>query len=175
MPVSEEQIVRILLRDRDKILAYVQSLVRDAHTAEDVLQDISMNALRSRDRIADEDHLLNWFRLAARHKCIAVLRQKTNRPAVISDELLDQLDAQWEMFDGHDSTEMMDALQSCRQRLSPYAKRLMDLRYIEGLTGQKLADMVNRKVETVYVAISRIHKALSQCIRKTLREEGGKA
>lgn len=171
MPISEEQIVQVLLRDRDKLLAYTQSLVRNPCQAEDIFQDVSLRALRSREKIEDETHLLRWLRLAARHQCIAVLRSNTRSPIVMSEHLLNAIDEKWRTIDEQSSSEMMEALRHCLDQLSPYAKRLVNLRYVEGLTGRKLADRVHRKVQTVYVAISRIHRALFNCIQNRVAME----
>lgn len=167
MPVNEEIILRKLIQDRDRFLAYIRSIVRDDHLADDVLQDVSLLALKSRDRIDSEKHLMHWIRQASRHKAITLIQQR-NRGPVVNEELLDLLDAEWAVYDELHSSDVVDALRRCLTKLSPYAARLIELRYTEGLVGKKLAAAVNRKVKTVYVALSRVHRSVANCIREEL-------
>ena len=68
MAVDQKIIVRVLLRDRGKLLAYIGAIVRDAHIAEDVLQEVSMLALEKQEQILNEAAVLPWMRTAARFR-----------------------------------------------------------------------------------------------------------
>lgn len=173
MPVSEDVILHSLLKDRIKVIAYIRAIVGDHHLAEDVFQDVSMLALKSREQIESPEHLMKWLRTAARHKAINKVRDESKHAVVLDDELLASMDRKWGAYDQLASNDLTDALHECLNKLSPYARRLVDLRYTEGLTGKKLADVLNRKVQTVYVALTRVHRALSNCIRKSMQAEGG--
>lgn len=171
MPLSEDIIVNVLMRDRVKLLAYIRSIVQDRHTAEDILQDISMIAVRSRDSINDEEHLSRWLRQTARHKALTVFSRSQRAPALFDEEILNLIESDWREYDTVPSDDLLDALQSCLDRLSPYGRQLIDLRYRQGLKGKTIAERVNRSVDSVYKTISRVHRALLNCIRK--RMDGG--
>jgi RNA polymerase sigma-70 factor (ECF subfamily) len=169
MAVSQDNMVRIMLRERPKVLAFIRAIVRDRHLAEDVYQDISISALEHRNEIRDEQHLQRWLRHVARNRAINAYRQQQASPLVFNDTLVQTLELEWSDYDELPTSQTLAALDKCIERLSPYARRLVELRYTEGLSGKKLADVVNRKTTTVYVAIARIHRALGNCIRHHLK------
>ncbi len=167
MPVSEKTVAQVLFGQRLKLLAYIEAIVRDEHLAEDVFQDVCALAIKKRDTIDDEEHLFRWTRKAARFRASYAMRKQYSQPLMFDDDLLDQLEQRWDET-GNEGSDTCDALRACIDRLSPYARTLIDLRYARGISGQPLARAVNRQVNTVYVALARIHRALSDCIRTRL-------
>ncbi|MBI1373521.1 MAG: hypothetical protein GC159_12400 [Phycisphaera sp.] len=172
MSIEQDTIVRVLVRDRAVLLAYIWAIVRDNHLAEDILQDVSVLAVNKRDEITDEEHLHGWLRQTARYKSLTALDKRESSPMRLDDRVLEALEAGWrsESADGG-TADLVDALQHCLGKLSGYAKHLVELRYAEGLSGQKLADAVDRNLNTVYVALTRIHRSLGDCVRQQVNEQ----
>jgi RNA polymerase sigma-70 factor (ECF subfamily) len=141
--------------------------VRDDHLAEDVFQDVAVLAVRKRDEIRDGRHFLAWMRLTSRHRALKVLRQRRHQ-LLLDEALLDRLDEQWAEHDLASGGDLEEALRRCLERLSPHARHLVQLRYAEGVSGQQLAEVVDRSLNTVYVTLSRIHRSLGDCIRQRL-------
>ncbi|MCG8509779.1 MAG: hypothetical protein MI741_11185 [Rhodospirillales bacterium] len=168
MAVDQKIIVRVLLRDRGKLLAYIGAIVRDAHIAEDVLQEVSMLALEKQEQILNEAAVLPWMRTAARFRSLKALEKLNRRPAFMDNALLDLMEDQWREVDNTPSEDMANALRNCVAKLTPYAQQLIGLRYGSGLGAQQIADSLNRKVDAVYKALTRTHAALAQCVRKRL-------
>ncbi len=164
--MEQEAMLRLMLRERARLLAYIWTIVHDEHLAEDLFQEVSVTVLQGRMVVRDEEHLSKLLRRIARFKAIDVLRQRNLAPVSLDEATIDLLEARWREQDGIDGTELMDALRGCVARLSPYAQELVRLRYAEGLTGQPLAERLNRRVESVYVALSRVHHALQECVRR---------
>lgn len=171
MAMNQEIIVRLLLRERTKILAYIWSIVRDEDLADDIYQDISVLVLKKMDQIKDEDHLQKWLRTTARYKAFNVLQKRKHAPLALDAVMMEQLEAEWEEYDDVHSNEVVSALRKCLAELSPYARQLVHLRYAEGLSGQVLAKALNRKLHTVYMAVSRVHRVLAKCIHKRIGGE----
>lgn len=62
------------------------------------------------------------------------------------------------------------------EQLTPNARELIDLRYARDIKGRALAEKLGRKPNAVFVALSRIHRTLSDCIQARLsREEAADA
>lgn len=177
MAVTPETILRLMLRERIRLVAYITTIVRDRHHAEDLFQDISVEALKKSDEINDEAHLLGWLRTAARFRAIDHLRRQSARPLSFAPDLAAKLDAAWEEATTEPASDQIDALRECLGEMSPRARKMVELRYEEGLAGTELAERVKRTPNAVYVALSRIHKALGECVKHRLRkmEEGGGA
>jgi RNA polymerase sigma-70 factor, ECF subfamily len=157
----------LLLRERVKILAYIRSIVRDNHLAEDVFQEIAVLAVRKCAEIRDGCHFLAWMRLTARHRALKAARRE-HRYLLMDERLLEHLDDQWAEHDITSSSDLVEALRHCVERLSPHARNQITLRYVDGISGPRLAEVVDRKLNAVYVALSRIHRSLGDCIRQRL-------
>ncbi|MFI4861600.1 MAG: sigma-70 family RNA polymerase sigma factor [Phycisphaerales bacterium JB063] len=173
MPMDQKQLVTCLMRDRAKLFAFIWAIVHDEHLAEDVLQDVSALVLEKRDEIESESHLLGWMRRAARFRAFKALDKRGKRPLSLDEEVVGLLEEHWERLDRQSSSDRVDALQKCLEQLTPYTSELIRLRYAEGLSGGRLATTVGRKVETVYVALSRTHRALRECIERRMGKGGG--
>ncbi len=141
--------------------------MRDDHLAEDVFQEVAVLAVRKRAEIRDERHFLGWMRLASRHQALKVLRRRQHH-LLLDETLLDRLEEQWAEQDRDASADLLEALRYCLEQLSPYAQNLVKLRYAEGVSGERLAEVVDRSLNTVYVALSRIHRSLGDCIKQRL-------
>lgn len=161
-----ETIASQLMRERPTLLAWTWAIVRDHHLAEDILQEVAVEVMRKHDEINDAEHLGRWLRRAARLRGIDALRRRGRGPAPLSDETLDALAEAWPPADA--ASPRMEALRACLAQLGAYARRLVALRYREGLSGQALADALDRKLNTVQVALSRAHGQLADCVRQRL-------
>lgn len=166
--MEHDVLVRVLMRDRGRLLAYIRAIVVDVHLAEDVLQEVSADAVRKADEIRDDRHLIRWLRQAARFRGIDAVRGQSRAPLRLDDTALDRLDAVWDE-DASPLADHLEALAACVEQLSPYGRRLIGLRYGEGKSGAALAGATGREVNTVYVALSRVHARLRDCVRGRLR------
>ncbi|MGC8552714.1 MAG: sigma factor [Phycisphaerae bacterium] len=77
--MTEESLLRTLMAERVKILAYVNAIARHPDLAEDIFQDICVLALGKCDTIKDEPHLLLWLRKTARFETLNRLRKRGER------------------------------------------------------------------------------------------------
>lgn len=167
-------VVRALIRDRAKLLGFIWVIVRDHHIADDVFQDVTVLALDHAQEIKDPEHLARWSRKAARLKALEAVRRRGRRPLPLDDDVVQMVEADWSAVDAIAVQSEVDRLRSCLERLTPRARRILHLRYVEGLAGSALAEHadVGIGVRSLYVALSRIHRALHDCItRKRLAAE----
>lgn len=168
MSLSHDQIVRITMRERVRLLAFAKMLVQDTHDAEDLLQDVSALAILKSAEIDSEEHLLPWLRQAARFKAMNLRKKRGRNPLLFDGKVLDLIEADWSSQETAASSEAMRALEQCLHGLSPYSRTIINSRYRDGLTGDKLGEAVGRKMGSVYVQLSRIHAALRNCVRVKL-------
>ena len=176
MSIDQATAVKGLMKDRARLIAYIYAIVRDWHLAEDLFQDVSALAIEKHDRIVDSDHLLLWARKAARNKSLEALRKRKYTPLTLADDVIELLDGAWLEIDRTDSDLEVDYLRICLQKLSPRAQRVVNLKYVEGLSGVQIAELVGSKVHSVYVSLTRAHRNLEACIQKRrLRAEHGNA
>ena len=163
MSITRDIAVRLLLSDRGRLLGYIRSIVRDEHIAEDVFQAISILVIEKCDEIADEAHFRGWIRTAARLEALSAGRKRASAPQSLDGHVHDLLDSTWQENDPGPDADRMSALRTCLEKLSPYARKLVQLRYVEGVSGQELANRVGRKLGTASTGLSRAHNSLAQC------------
>ncbi len=172
MGLSETELVERLLRERARLLAYIWSMVRDGQLAEDVFQEVSLLAVRKRAEINCPAALPTWLRKAARLHALAALRRVKRTETLFSNEVLDSLDQAWDEHQAEPTNVLADALQHCMARLTQRSQQIVALRYQGGLSGDQVADRLDMKVHSVYVALSRIHHALRECMKHLIAKKG---
>jgi RNA polymerase sigma-70 factor (ECF subfamily) len=165
MGVGQDVLVRLLLSERAMLLGYIGSLVRDSHLAEDIFQDVALIVLRKRDELSDSSGFPVWARKIARLESMNVLRRETKLPRPLDQSVLDVLDRHWTQSDEGPAPA---ALRACVTRLTERSRKLVELRYRDGLSGKRLAERLAQPLNTVYVTLARIHRALSECVRGRL-------
>lgn len=168
LAITPEELVQTLIEERVKVQAFIRSIVPDYHLAEDVFQEISILALRSVSEINDREHLMAWVRRAARHRAINAAKKANRRALPLDEGLVSMLEKSWEEMDRRPVSDSAEALEKCLGLLPPFGRRLVHLRYTEGLTGDKLAQQVGRSTSSTYVTLSRVHSSLAKCIRERL-------
>lgn len=172
MGLEHDEIVRLLLSGRVLLLAYIHSIVRDSHLAEDVLQEISVLAVRKREEIVDEAHFRAWIRRAARLEAMNVLRRHQKLSTAMPEPVLEALEVHWDNRDEEWAADRIDALRQCVGRLTSNSQQLLRMRYHEGVSGISLAERLGKPVNTIYVALSRIHRALADCVARRMAAQG---
>jgi RNA polymerase sigma-70 factor, ECF subfamily len=166
MALSQQAVVSRLVADRSKLLAYTWSIVRDSHAAEDVFQEVVLAAMSHADEVKDADHLMMWARRAARLRGIDWLRRQKRQPLVLDAGVLDLLEADWGRMDAQKPQLWLDALRACVAKLTDYARQLLTLRYVEGLSGIEIGRQLGRPPKTIYVALGRTYRQLEDCIQR---------
>jgi RNA polymerase sigma-70 factor (ECF subfamily) len=166
-------VLRQLLSRRRELLGYIRALVRDWDAAEDVFQEVCVIVLNKRDALVAGDGLKAYFRTTARHAALALLEKRGRAPATLSPELLDAFERAWSRAPSEQSSAKMELLQDCVRQLPPRSRQLLALRYEAQLTGQALGDKIGSTAESAYVALSRIHRALKNCVTQRSMTGGG--
>ena len=172
MALDEATIVQTLMAERARLLAYIWSIVHDAHLVEDVFQEVSLLAINKRLELCDEKTLPGWLRGSARLVSIAAMRRQRRRPTLLREEVLDKLDAAWRDTDDVSAEETLGLLRRCLTALSARSRQFVALRYVDRLTGSQIAEKLDVTVHSVYVALGRAHRSLRECIQRQREHEG---
>ena len=68
MTISEQDILGMLMKSRDRIAAAAWVVVRDAHAAEDIFQNVALKALTKEVNFGSEGVVLSWAFISARRE-----------------------------------------------------------------------------------------------------------
>ena len=169
----DEPLIRCVLAERVKVLAYIRSIVRRHDLAEDVFQDLCVLVIQKRHEIVDERHLAGWLRTSARQLAMNAARKRANQSLLLGDAVHDLMEPHWRRLDAGPSSAAAEALEVCVEALSPKARQLVNNRYVEGLKFEEIARRLGRPVSSLYVTVSRIHKKLAECVLRRLSLTGG--
>lgn len=164
--LEPDTVVQLLLRERLRIAASAALIVRDAHAADDVFQQVVLSALEHRTRIRDLDHLRAWALRTARHRAIDWARSRHLRP--LPNEILDLLEADWGDPAGVGCPDQMAALKRCLGKLPGSSRDLLQMKYANGLTAVAMADRLHRSTDAVYQHLSRLHRSLRACVEREM-------
>jgi RNA polymerase sigma-70 factor (ECF subfamily) len=171
MDPRQERSVSLLLSHRAMLLGYIAAIVRDPDLAEDVFQNVAIVVLDKASAVTAADGFPAWARRVARLESLTALRKRKRDPELLDQSMLDLLEDQWSAGDA-DPAPARKALRECVEALSPYARRLIHMRYVQELSGQDVAERLNRSPNTVYVALSRTYRVLADCVERRLAREG---
>lgn len=166
--LSKEDITATLLSERLPLTAFVATVTRNYHMAEDVFQDVCVKAIGYEQGFESAAHLVNWARVAGRNRAIDQLRSRDGVYEGLSEQLLGELSAVWPESRESQSRRKQLALKDCVDLLTDNNREILRLRYFEGRSGSEVADLLGRKLTTVYQSLARIHKTLGDCVRKRM-------
>jgi len=164
--MNKEEVVRVLIREQAKLLAYLYAIVRESSLAEDLFQEVVVLAMQKHEEITDVSHLLLWSRRVGRLEGLKLLRDRRRAGVGLDEDVLDLLEASWLRADSIDLSRETELLKGCMEKLSPKAREILRLKYVQATDGAHIARILQTKVHSVYVSLTRIHKILAECLAK---------
>jgi RNA polymerase sigma-70 factor (ECF subfamily) len=154
--------------ERHALMGFIYGMVRDLAGAEDILQEVwirLMEAVERGETIAEPG---KWCRGVAKNLILHYWREKRTAKVVADSELLDLVEqALNEQADPWDSRRQ--ALMECMDRLPEKSKRLLQMKYEQGLSFAGMAERLNRSLDSLKMALCRVRQALLECAEKKLR------
>ena len=171
--LTQDDAIRLLARHHSRLLAYVTLIVHDRHLAEDVLQETSVVVINRAVEKTTAKLFPAWSRRVARNIALEMLRgRKGQLMATVEPAVLDSMETAWQEMDEGDSLlSRKQALRACMEKLSANSRNVLKMKYEDAMSGTAMAEHLGRSVDGLYVTISRIHKALADCVKARLARE----
>jgi RNA polymerase sigma-70 factor (ECF subfamily) len=170
MTISEQDILRTLMKSRDRIAVAAWVVVRDAHAAEDIFQNVALKALTKEVCFDTEGALLSWTFITTRREGIDWLRRHRKESTGLDSEILELLEQEWLCEPVHRGELRMEALRTCLKKLPEKSNCLLRLRYFEGNSCRDIAEQLGAELNAVYKRLSRLHKGLKECVEFRLEK-----
>jgi RNA polymerase sigma-70 factor (ECF subfamily) len=170
MTISEQDILRTLLKSRDRIAAAAWVVVRDAHAAEDIFQNVVLKALTKEVSFEAKGAVLSWAFITARREGIDWLRRHRRELTGLDSEILELLEHEWLSETVRRGEARMEALRTCLRTLPDKSSLLLRLRYFESKSCREVAEKLDTELNAVYKRLSRLHKGLRECIELRLNK-----
>lgn len=165
------------IRDRHRLGAFVTGLLRDAHAAEDVIQEVWVRLAAEVGKGTRLENQPAWCRGVARN-LVRKHWERQRTAKVIADSrvldlFLDRVEQAFAETD-HPAAEnwlaRQQALEECVAKLPGRSRRLLSLRYEARASMEKVALEMGQSFHAVTKALYRLRQALLDCVEKKLAE-----
>ena len=171
--MKQAEVVRILLAERERLLAYINAIVCSHALAEQVYQDTAVQLIKRQDKLTSEQHVRGWLRLTARHLAMKSVKQRSRQAISLDVALIEAMDAHWDRIDNEHMQQRLETLAGCIEKLTAYSRDALMLRYGKGIKGERLAEKLGRSRAAVQQTMSRIHRRLAECMQQQMNDAKG--
>ncbi len=168
-PTHTEQVQQLFVRHTGLLHGFIASLCGDLVVAEDILQEVFLVVTTRADSFVIGSDFLAWARAIARLKTFEHLRSRKRERGTLSVEALAAVESALPDADAWQSQR--EALARCLDRLPPAQRRLAELAYRDGLSAQAIAERQERAANVVHVMLSKLRRALRECVLQRLGTE----
>lgn len=166
---AAEQLAMHWTKAQPFVAAYITSLLRDFHKAEDVLQQVAVILVRKFGEYDPRQPFLAWALGIARLEALKEQRRQARDRHVFGDDLAEKLGRVYEEMAGrYDAYAPM--LDACLEEVDARARKAFDLRYVEDLKPADMAERMGMTAGAVRVLLHRARNLLRECIERRMNE-----
>tara|TARA_B110000495_G_scaffold196836_1_gene206235 strand:- start:4025 stop:4567 length:543 start_codon:yes stop_codon:yes gene_type:complete len=166
-----QELVALVLQHQSEIFRYVFSLVPNHTDAEDLFQDAIAVICQKFEEFDTDTNFPAWpFKIA--YWEVRRARQKHARSKLLfNDEALAAIAAASESRNDEIGMNRQEALTQCLGQLNKRDRRMVLVRYQQDGGVERASEDSGRSVTATYKALSRVRKALQQCINHRIQFE----
>ena len=167
--MKKHELEELISAHQNELHRYVQFLGADPVWSEEVVQDTFVTAYfhKNLPDLSNVNKRISWLRAVAKNIFLQQCRIKKKDSSLISNA--DNLDHFWiENVTEDYLFQKKEALSECLRNLPEKQIKAVNMRYVEKLTRNKMADILNMKENGVKALLRRIRHSLSQCIKLKL-------
>ncbi len=162
-----------LLTEHDRIFSiYVTGLVQPLQDAQDILQEGKIVMWRHFGKFKSGTNFVAWGRKILLRQILAYRRKmKHRRHGQLNEDILVLLDVEMDSAIREKRwVEREQALRECLRKLKPEQRELIEQRYRDEASIEKISRQTDKSETAVYQLLYRIRKALQDCVQLTLNE-----
>jgi RNA polymerase sigma-70 factor (ECF subfamily) len=167
LQADPSQFMELYSNHEVRLRGYVQSLVPRWSDAEDITQQCSLILWKRFGQFEPGTNFFAWACQIVRFEVQKYRKTAARNKMVFSDTFMDAVTARTvEHWD--ELQTRIEFLQECVAKLPEDHRELLRLRYDERRSVGSVAQLLNRPIEGVYKALSRIRLALHKCISRRM-------
>jgi RNA polymerase sigma-70 factor (ECF subfamily) len=151
------------------IAAFVRSLVPDLTSAEEVLQRVAVALVRRYDRYDQARPFVAWAIGVAKFEVMYFRRQQATDRHIFDDELVEKVAESYQEM-SEKFNPRREALTKCLEELDGRSRRVLHLRYADGMTTPCIAEEMKITVAAVRMLLWRVRNALRRCMEERTNE-----
>lgn len=163
----------LFVQHQPQIRTFIQSLVPEFSAADDLLQECFLTVTEKAHEFSLQSNFLAWVRVIARFKILALHRDASRSPLLLSEDVLESL-----MLAAPDPEHepapsavqgSLETLRSCLLKLAPAAREMIHLRYFSQYGPSEISRLRECSVNAVNVTLARSREALRRCMQASLQ------
>jgi RNA polymerase sigma-70 factor (ECF subfamily) len=165
-----ERFAELFRQHSRAIYSHIRALVPNGTDADEVFQETNLTLWQKFDQYRPDTDFRAWACRIAYYKVLKLRDRQYRSPRLFSPQFLDLVSEELiVMSDVLDART--EALKTCREKLVPQDRDLLDRFHREGASAKDVAQSVGRNVHYVYRAVRRIHDLLFDCIRMAISRD----
>jgi RNA polymerase sigma-70 factor (ECF subfamily) len=149
-----------------RLRAFLFKMVPHHHNVDDMAQEVWVAVFRDLPRLKDPDAFLPWFYRIARNRAFRALRRKPVPREPIADE---SVAVEEEEF----TTEDAQIVHASLDKLSPEHREVLLLRFVEELSYEEIAGVVDCPLGTVRSRVYHAKRQLRAVMESERKYESG--
>jgi RNA polymerase sigma-70 factor (ECF subfamily) len=168
---DKEHTQKQFLKHAEMIKGFIYALLPDVNETEDIFQEVFIVVNEKSSTYQQGTNFMAWVKSIARNKVLQHFDKQKNSKMVLSQASIenaiqhsDTLEQEWDIH--------RNALKKCIEKVSPKARDLLKLRYLEDMPPRKIADRLKRTVNGVSSALSKAREFLRTCVEQTFSRAG---
>lgn len=163
--VSDDTFLRYFLSEERALLRFILRSVPMLSDARDVLQETLVTLWAKRQEFDGSRDFLPWAFGIARFKIREFWRKQPRWEAFANEDLQDLLDARQHELEG-ELSEQSERLRDCVRKLPQAHQTLLHRYYTAEESVEAIAQAEARSAESVYKALQRVRRMLSECVAR---------
>ena len=166
-PDPHETFLRLWTVHEPSLRAYVRSCCPKAQEVDDVMQEVSVAALRKFSTLDDHSAFGPWACLIARYELLTARRRYARDRLVLSEDIV-QLLADEGANELSLRERQLKTLDQCVEKLPRERRELALSAYAKDTTIREMAARLQRTEGSLYQLLARIRKELHRCMVQAL-------
>jgi RNA polymerase sigma-70 factor (ECF subfamily) len=169
MELSEEFILE-LTQVQQRLFGFLFKRLADREQAREVLQRTNLVLCRKADNYEPGTNFKAWAMTVANYEVMAYRKTQVRERLVFTDEVFAMIGT---ADDGQSSaqSDRVAHLKHCLQGMSLKNRELLDWRYQEECTMEKIAEDIGSTIGSVKVKLHRLRRQLLGCIQNRMKKE----
>ena len=158
----------LMTRHGDRIYRYALSVTGDHHQADEVRQQVFVEAYRDIESFAGRSSVLIWLFGIARHRCMDIIKANRRWTRRYKRDPPDDPEVDHDPDRELDRHRIARLISRCMRKLAPAALEAVVLRYQQELPYDEVATLIGDRVGTVQQRVARALPALRRCVDRLM-------
>ncbi len=166
-PHQTEQFAALWTAAQATVSAFIRTLIPDLHQADEVIQRVAVALVRKFDRYDPTRPFVAWAIGVAKYEVLYFRRERATDKHVFNDDLVDQIASRYELL-ATEVDPIREALESCVDELGGRSRRVIELRYRDGVKSNAIASELGLSAGAVRMLLCRVRDTLRRCIERRI-------